>query len=205
MIYFCETHYIVKLKINNLKKKYLQKNQQKIVLIGGPGTGKTSVLNALKEKGFICFDEISRDVTLKAQEQGIEQLFLTEPLLFSEMLLKGREEQYTEANERKENIIFFDRGIPDVYAYLNYFKTDFPPIFIEKSKTYKYDLIFHFSPWDAIHTTDNERYETFEESIVIDNYLTKSYTELGYKLINIPFGTIEERTNFIINSLSCDL
>ena len=33
MIYFCEM-------------------QQKIVLIGGPGTGKTSVLNALIQKGF---------------------------------------------------------------------------------------------------------------------------------------------------------
>ena len=33
MIYFCEM-------------------QQKIVFIGGPGTGKTSVLNALKNQGF---------------------------------------------------------------------------------------------------------------------------------------------------------
>ncbi|MFT7442699.1 MAG: DNA replication protein DnaC, partial [Maribacter sp.] len=31
----------VKIKINNSNTKYLQKNQQKIVLIGGPGTGKT--------------------------------------------------------------------------------------------------------------------------------------------------------------------
>jgi predicted ATPase len=98
----------------------LQKNQQKIVLIGGPGTGKTTVLNKLKEKGFFCFHEVSRDVTLKAQNKGIEQLFLTEPLLFSEMLLEGREEQFLSAEKIQENIIFFDRGIPDVHAYMNY-------------------------------------------------------------------------------------
>ena len=183
----------------------MKKNQQKIVLIGGPGTGKTTVLNALKEKGFFCFDEVSRAVTLKAQAQGIEQLFLTEPLLFSEMLLKGREDQYLQANKIEKDIVFFDRGIPDVYAYLEYFKTEFPSLFIEKSKTYKYNLIFHFSPWSAIHKTDNERYETFEEAITIDTFLTKSYQELGYKLINVPFGNVEERTNFIINSLSCNL
>lgn len=183
----------------------MQNNQQKIVLIGGPGTGKTTVLNKLKEKGFFCFDEVSREVTLKAQKQGIEQLFLTEPLLFSKMLLEGREEQFLKANQKKENIIFFDRGIPDVHAYMNYFKSDYPAIFLEKSKEYKYDVIFHFSPWKEIHTTDNERYETFEESSIIDNFLLNAYKELGYKIKNVPFGSVDERTKFIINSLSCDL
>lgn len=55
----------------------MQKNQQKIVLIGGPGTGKSTVLNKLREKDFFCFDEVSREVILKAQKKGIEQLFLT--------------------------------------------------------------------------------------------------------------------------------
>lgn len=183
----------------------MQNCQQKIVLIGGPGTGKTSVLNALKEKGFCCFDEVSREVTLKAQKEGIEQLFLTEPLLFSERLLEGREIQYIEAKKRTEPVIFFDRGIPDVYAYLNYYKTTFPSAFIEKSKQYQYDCIFHFSPWKEIHITDNERYESFEESKKIDTFLIDAYKQLGYKIITVPFGSIEERADFIINSLSCDL
>jgi len=183
----------------------LQKNQQKIVLIGGPGTGKSTVLNKLREKDFFCFDEVSREVILKAQKKGIEQLFLAEPLLFSEMLLEGREEQYLLAENRKENIIFLDRGIPDIHAYLNYFKTTYPALFLEKSKQYKYDLIFHFSPWEEIHTKDNERYETFEESKKIDKFLTKAYADLDYKIINVPFGTVSERTNFILHSLSCDL
>jgi predicted ATPase len=192
-------------KNNNSKIKNLQKHQQKIVLIGGPGTGKSTVLNKLKEKGFFCFNEVSREVILKAQKKGIDQLFLTEPLLFSEMLLEGREEQYLKAEKRKENIIFLDRGIPDVHAYMNYFKTTYPSLFIEKSKQYKYDLIFHFSPWEEIYITDNERYETFKESIIIDKFLTKAYSELDYKIVNVPFGTVDERTDFIINSLSCDL
>ncbi len=183
----------------------MQKTQQKIVLIGGPGTGKSTVLNKLKEKGFFCFDEVSREVILKAQEKGIEQLFLTEPLLFSEMLLEGREEQFLKADKREEDIIFLDRGIPDVHAYMNYFKTEYPAIFLEKSKFYRYHLIFHFSPWEEIYITDNERYESFEESTKIDQYLTDAYSELNYKIINVPFGTVEERTNFIMNSLSCDL
>lgn len=193
-----------KIKNNNSNTNNLQENQQKIVLIGGPGTGKTTVINALKNKGFYCFEEVSRAVTLKAQKDGIEQLFLTEPLLFSEMLLKGREEQFLNADKRKEQIVFFDRGIPDVHAYMNYFKTAYPDLYLEKSKAYKYTIIFHFSPWEEIHTTDNERYETFEESVKIDTFLIDAYTELGYNLINVPFGSVKERTDFIIKSLSCE-
>lgn len=184
---------------------YFCKMQQKIVLIGGPGTGKTSVLNALKKRGYYCFPEISRDVTLKAQQKGIDQLFLTEPLLFSKMLLEGREMQFKQADNLTKKIVFFDRGIPDVSAYMDYFKTSYPTYFTEKSKQYKYTKIFHFSPWKEIHTTDNERYESFEESLEIDNFLVETYTNLGYNLITVPFNSITERCNFIINSLSCDL
>jgi predicted ATPase len=183
---------------------YFCKMQQKIVLIGGPGTGKTTIINELIKRDFYCMPEVSRKVILKAKKEGIEQLFLTEPLLFSKMLLEGREEQYRKAQNLKEEIVFFDRGIPDVHAYMNYFNTIYPDYFIEKSNTCKYTKIFHFSPWKEIHITDNERYESFEESVKIDAFLITAYSELGYELINVPFGSVAERTNFIVNSLSCE-
>jgi Predicted ATPase len=96
--------------------------QKKIVLIGGPGTGKSSVLKHLKSSGFYCMEEISREITIRAQEEGIEQLFLTEPILFSKLLLKGREDQYLKASRSSNDLIFFDRGLPDIHAYLDYTK-----------------------------------------------------------------------------------
>ena len=54
--------------------------QQKIVITGGPGTGKTTLLHSLKKRGFHCMDEISREITLKARKNGIEHLFLKNPL-----------------------------------------------------------------------------------------------------------------------------
>tara|TARA_B110000503_G_scaffold7779_1_gene10595 strand:- start:5747 stop:6286 length:540 start_codon:yes stop_codon:yes gene_type:complete len=176
--------------------------QQKIVLIGGPGTGKTTIINELVKEGYCCMKEVSRAVILKAKEEGIEQLFLTEPLLFSKMLLEGREKQYKSAAALQANIVFFDRGIPDIHAYLDYVNIKYPPYFVEKSNTYKYTKIFHFAPWKEIHTTDNERYESFEESVKIDAYLVEAYSELGYHLIQVPFGSAAERTTFILNAIS---
>ena len=180
----------------------MKKKSLKIALIGGPGTGKTSVLNELINRNFTCFEEISREVTLEAQKKGIEQLFLTEPLLFSKMLLKGREQQFKDAQNSIEELIFFDRGLPDVIAYLEYSNTAYPKEFTDKCVKYRYDYIFHFSPWEKIYITDNERYESFDEAIEIDKYLLKTYNKLNYKSITIPFGNINQRTDFILNTIT---
>jgi len=175
--------------------------QQKIVFIGGPGTGKSTVLNKLKEEGYACMPEISRQVTLQAQKEGIDQLFLERPLLFSEKLLEGREQQYINATALSNKTVFFDRGIPSIYAYLRYFNTEVPNIFIEKSKEYRYTKVFQFLPWKEIYTSDNERYETFEQSTLISKFLYTAYNELDYEIINVPFGSVDERCKFILNSI----
>ena len=175
---------------------------QRILIIGGPSTGKSSVISALKESGFFCFEEISREVTLAAQKEGIEQLFLDEPLLFSEKLLEGRISQFNNADSSSEDFVFYDRGIPDIVAYLDYVNSTYPNKFIDACENYKYDRVFLFELWEQIYQQDNERYESFEEAKLIQNYLKKTYKKYGYELEIIPFGTIEERTQYILNKIS---
>ena len=84
--------------------------QKKNVFIGGPGTGKSTVLNTLKNLGYKCMSEVSREITLKAKKDGISQLFLENPLLFSEKLLEGREKQFLEAQKSTSEVVFFERN-----------------------------------------------------------------------------------------------
>ena len=106
-------------------------NPKKVVIAGGPGTGKTSIIEHLKSLDFVCYDEISRQVTLQARKDGIEQLFLTEPLLFSEKLLEGRISQYENAQLERTSAVFIDRGLPDVLAYMDYIGDTYPQYFID--------------------------------------------------------------------------
>ena len=175
---------------------------KKIALIGGPGTGKTTLINALKTKGFSCMEEISRQITLEAQEKGIEQLFLEDPLLFSEYLLLGRQKQFLEADTLHQQFVFFDRGLPDVVAYLDYLNSSYPDAFKTICRQHSYDKVFILKPWEAIYEQDNERYETFEQALILHDFLVKTYTHYGYSIINTPFGTVEERIEFILNHLN---
>ena len=177
-------------------------NTKKIALIGGPGTGKTTLINALKEKGFACMEEISRQITLEAQQNGIDQLFLEDPLLFSEHLLLGRQNQFLEADSLEEEVVFFDRGLPDVTAYLDYLKSSYPESFKTICSQHKYNHVFILKPWKAIYEQDNERYETFEQALIIHNFLMETYTSYGYSIIETPFGTVQERIDFILNHLN---
>ncbi len=170
----------------------------KIVLTGAPGTGKSTVIKELEKRDKCCMHEISRDVILEARKSGTEQMFLKEPLLFSELLLKGRLEQYKEAENLKEKFVFFDRGIPDVHAYMNYIGMDYPEKYEKISKENRYDFVFLMPPWEEIYITDNERYESFEQALAIHNHLLRTYESLNYAVVEVPKGTISERTDYIL-------
>ena len=176
-------------------------NKEIVVIIGGPGTGKTTIIEGLLAKGFCCYPEISREVTLEAKKQGIEQLFLENPLLFSELLLEGRKKQFYNAQNEPHDIIFLDRGIPDVLAYMHYIGDSYPAFFDLACCEHIYTKIFLLPPWEEIYESDNERYENFEQATLIYNHLTETYQKYGYHLIEVPKGTVEERISFILNQL----
>ena len=173
-----------------------------IVIIGGPGTGKTTLIDGLVQKGFCCYPEISRQVTAQAQQQGIEQLFLENPLLFSELLLEGRKKQFHDAHQEPHNIVFLDRGIPDVLAYMHYIGDSYPPFFDAVCKEHIYTKIFILPPWEDIYVSDQERYENFEQAQLIHDHLVETYEKYGYELIEVPKDTLDKRILFILEQIS---
>jgi len=174
---------------------------QIIVIIGGPGTGKTSILNELTHKGFCCYPEISREITLEAKKNGIDQLFLDQPLLFSELLLEGRQKQFNDAAQEPIKTIFIDRGLPDILAYMHYIKQDYPINFSTICKDYRYSHVFTLPPWEEIYESDEARYENFEQAKIIHEHIIQTYIEYGYLPIEVPKDSIENRIEFILNSI----
>ena len=173
-----------------------------IVITGGPGTGKTTIIDGLIEKGYMCFPEISREIITEARKQGIEQLFLEKPLLFSELLLEGRKKQFQKAEQHTDSILFLDRGIPDILAYMHYIGDSYPAFFDENCRQNKYTKVFLLPPWQEIYQSDEERYENFEQAKLIYNHLKETYENYGYELIEVPQDHLENRILFILDEIS---
>ena len=177
-------------------------NKEIIVLVGGPSSGKTTLIDALTEKGYICYPEISREIIQKAQKEGIEQLFLEKPLLFSELLLEGRINQYEEAKNEQAPIVFIDRGLPDVIAYMNFVGNTYPESFHQACLENKYSKVFVLPPWEEIYVSDKERYESYEQAVLIHNHLEQTYLDYGYDLIRVPKDSVTNRVQFLMDTIT---
>ena len=172
---------------------------KRIVLTGGPSSGKTSLLNHIQHPDIHCFEEVSRGVISKALAKGTTQPFLDNPLGFSEALFERRLHDYFEDKKNKMHV--YDRGIHDVVAYLNAIGDEVPCGMLNDCSTYCYDTVFVFPPWETIFRQDAERMEVFEEAIHFHKALSETYTHFGMQCIEVPKSSIEERLSFITDHL----
>ena len=176
-------------------------NTKRIVITGGPGSGKTTLINHIKRLGYSTMEEVSREIINEARKEGIDQLFLTDPMLFSQKLLESRLLQFEKAKELDTDYVFYDRATPDITAYMDFIGSQYSAEFEKPCYTHLYDCVFLLPPWELIYTKDNERYETFTQAKKIYKSLCDGYKKYGYTIIEVPQASIEQRWDFISNYL----
>lgn len=147
-------------------------------------------------------------MTLDAKTEQQPGAVLTNPIAFvndskqfNQQLLDARKQQFDDAVKQEQAVIFYDRGMPDVLAYMDYFEQAFSSDFLHACKTNRYDSVFLLPPWEDIYVQDNERLETYPQATEIHEHLFKTYSGLGYAVMEVPFGTVAERISYILNHL----
>ena len=178
----------------------LNEKNKRIVLAGGPSTGKTSVLNELKKLGFVCYDEAARDILSDYSSKGSS--FKLDPIKISREILWKRDNNYNDASRIscKNDIIFYDRGVHEITAYLR-FVNQSNDYWEELLKNYKYDMVFIFPSWKEIYTKDDNRIEEYEEAMKISPFIYQIYDESSILSIEVPNISVKERVEFILNNI----
>ncbi|MHC1548490.1 AAA family ATPase [Phyllobacterium sp. K27] len=177
-------------------------NESFVVLTGGPGSGKTTLIEELKQRTHAASVEAGRAIIQHQMSIRGPALPWKDPALFAELMLSWELRSYDIAKDM-EGTVFFDRGIPDVAGYLQLSKLPVPTHVKEAGEQYRYNpLAFILPPWEEIFEQDKERKQTFEDAIQTYHAMVKAYGDYGYDLIEVPRLPAGQRADFILEHLS---
>lgn len=175
-------------------------HERLFVLTGGPGSGKSTLIDALERAGYARSVETGRGIIQEQTAIEGRALPWRDPVLFAEMMLSWELRSYRMATERG-GLVFFDRGIPDVAGYLRLLYVPVPEHVHKAAQTFRYNRhAFIAPPWPEIYTQDSERKQTLDEAVRTYEAMVETYTRYGYELITIPRAPIEERARFVIEN-----
>jgi len=173
-----------------------EKNPIKVVITGGPGVGKSTVLEILSNKGYLVVLEAARIVIEREMLKDSDCLPWKNFELFQNT---ASNLQFELENSIKGDIVFSDRGIVDGYAYSKVEDVEVPEVILKHGKE-RYDLVFFLDQLPN-YQKDSSRREDLEKAKVIHEAIYSAYLELGYKPIIVPVLLVEERVNFILAKL----
>jgi predicted ATPase len=169
------------------------------VLSGGPGTGKTTLLNELK-KFYPVLEEAARFVGdnhpdfigKSIKEIGMEK-FQLEIFNFQKKQLSHL--------DKKEKIIFTDRSVIDTIAYYKIHNLPIPKEVAEFANSFRYTGIFILD-FLKNYKQDSLRQETKSEQEKIHNLIIKTYKEFGYAPIIVPDIGLKNRLDFVLKRVA---
>lgn len=168
------------------------------VITGGPGSGKTSLVDALERAGFSRSMEAGRGVIQDQVRIGGSALPWANRAQFAELMLCW-EMRSLHIARAQCGPVFLDRGIPDVIGYLRLIGLPVPAHLTQAANVFRYNkVVFIAPPWREIFRRDDERKQSYEEAVRTYEVMRVTYGALGYKLIELPHAPVQERVKFVL-------
>jgi predicted ATPase len=173
-----------------------------IIISGGPGSGKTTLIEALAAMGHGRTIEAGRFITQAQVAIGGEAVHWADFVTYAELMLMHEIRSYEEAREAK-GLVFFDRSVPEVQGYLPMMGTPSPAHFARAAELYPYNRrVFLAPPWQEIFVNDAERKQDFAEAVRSYEWCVKTYREAGYDTLDLPKAPVPERIRFVLDRVS---
>lgn len=171
--------------------------KQIYIITGGPGFGKSALVEELRKHQYLCSDEFARDMIEEQQKSAGDLLPWKRPREFQEAILQLRKDFFESVPP--STIAFADRAIPDQLAFARYRGFGTPTLLKRSVEEYRYARqVFITPPWPEIYRNDAIRSESLEEAILIHQSIIDTYAELNYEIVELPLATVKERMNYLL-------
>lgn len=165
------------------------------LLTGGPGVGKTALIEELRRRGERVVEETHRRIIREEVARGGSAL----PWLDEAAYLAKAARQDIAIFEAMADVterVFFDRGVLDSLPPAG----EPPPWLAEAMRTRRYNRrVFIPPPWEAIYGQDAERKQTFEDCQATHDAITRLCRRWGYEPVEVPPMAVEQRGEFVLD------
>lgn len=172
------------------------------VITGGPGSGKTAIIDELAKRGYATTDEVGRRIIREEMATDSTGLPWKDRIRFAELMLAAETQNHKTASSRHGRI-FCDRGVPDIVGYLRLENLPISPEALRAARERRYEpLVFICPPWPEIFIADAERRQTPDVAERTCAMMRQTYGDYGYDLIEVPRAPVPERVAFLLDKTS---
>jgi predicted ATPase len=177
-----------------------------VVITGGPGSGKTSLVNYLGSLGYATVPESAIQIIAELnRERGIQAQIewrKGHPAEFTRLVMVRMDALEAACTAGGQELVFCDRGRPDALAYSEISGTELDreiwPL-IEGRRYLRVFLLDTLSDFPA--RPDTGRTSNRERSLRLHGLLLKAYRSLGYEPLRVPELSIEDRAQLVLSEL----
>jgi predicted ATPase len=170
-----------------------------VVITGGPGVGKTTLLAELSAMGYATVEESARAIIKERLGNGLSPR--PDAMAFAHEIFHRDTEKYRRWSSCPD-WVFFDRGAVEALAMLN----EVSALAVDELEHLLRRYQFHRSafvlpPWGAIYTTDAERDQSFAEAQDVHLKVVTWYRACGYELHEVPRLPVQARAEHVLSVL----
>ena len=175
----------------------------KIVITGGPSSGKTTLINELARRGYYTV----REAALYLMETHNYKLWTDSPDI-EKKVEKGiyhLQQKWEAEIPRWAKLVFLDRSLIDAIAYYKLFGLKTPKELDTLIKQANYTTVFFLDMlpkkfWNKM-INGQPRKQDYKQGLQLVKLTKQAYEDYGFKLTELPFMEVGKRADALEGKL----
>jgi len=177
----------------------MQDGRNYFVITGGPGAGKTSIVERLAARGFPTVAESGRAILRQQVAIGGTAVHWADAAAYRELMLQRGMDDYERMSIEADGPVFFDRGVTELVGYCRLIGAPVPDHVRRAAELYRYNrLVFLSPPWPEIYANDDLRKQDADEAMRSSELAGEVYAEFGYDVVEVPRAPVADRAAFVL-------